>query len=213
MSTTIISVEGGIGCGKSTALGLISTEGARIIPEPLDDWRPLLQRFYQNDARWAFTLQTQVLASYAGLNMTSHDLIITERSPYSGLAVFASLLLQSGALTEVEMQLLLLLARLLPTWAPHAMVYIYTPAHLCASRINVRGRTEEDGVPLSYLLQLEQQHTAALSYAALTIPVFVVDGTQPPAVMAQLISAVASHVTTARQQNTLLPGYHRICSL
>ena len=215
MSPIIVSVEGGIGCGKSTALALIPGALARVVPEPVEAWLPLLQRFYHDNARWAFTLQAHVLASFAALDMSGPGhLIITERSPYSGLAIFAMLLLNSGALDQIELQLLIMLARLMRVWAPDAAVYVYTPAEVCATRIRQRGRVEERDIPLSYLTQLEHQHTAAMTYMSRSNPVFIVDGTQPADVVADIVSAVSHHVATIKRQGGLIvPGLYRAWSL
>jgi deoxyadenosine/deoxycytidine kinase len=41
---------------------------------------------------------------------------------------------------------------------PDVILYLRTPAEVCLQRIKTRGRTEETGIPLDYLSQLEHLH-------------------------------------------------------
>jgi deoxyadenosine/deoxycytidine kinase len=41
---------------------------------------------------------------------------------------------------------------------PDAIIYLRTPAEVCLQRIFDRGREEERGIPVDYLLQLEHLH-------------------------------------------------------
>jgi deoxyadenosine/deoxycytidine kinase len=41
---------------------------------------------------------------------------------------------------------------------PDLILYLRTPAQICLDRIDHRGRSEEEGIPLDYLLQLERLH-------------------------------------------------------
>jgi deoxyadenosine/deoxycytidine kinase len=41
---------------------------------------------------------------------------------------------------------------------PDVILYLRTPAEVCLGRIKARGRGEESGITLEYLLQLERLH-------------------------------------------------------
>lgn len=188
-----------------------------VRPEPVEQWRPLLQRFYEDQRRWAFSLQAQVLASYANMMadlLLPSSLVITERSPYSSIVVFAAMLQADAVLEEVELHLLAQLAQQLGSWRPDAMVYVHTPPEICAARMAVRSRSEEAGVPLSYLYNLQQQHILALGIASMAVPVFVVDGTADEVTVA---TSVASAVRFATDANgalaNLAHGIYTACAL
>ena len=63
-------VEGNIGAGKSTFLSLAQQymQDVSIALEPLQNWQQevagssLLQQFYQEPERWAYTLETYAMA-------------------------------------------------------------------------------------------------------------------------------------------------------
>ena len=70
MMKTIFSIEGNIGSGKSTLLSLICNHvpKVKVIPEPVADWQNiskfnLLDQYYQEPHRWAYTFQTNAILS------------------------------------------------------------------------------------------------------------------------------------------------------
>jgi hypothetical protein len=98
-----ISVEGNIGCGKSTVIQHLQQlqedpywSNWFILPEPVADWHSLLDPFYGAPSGSttrqiaATVLQQAVLNAYALRvpNPATAPQIITERSPWSSLAVF-----------------------------------------------------------------------------------------------------------------------------
>ena len=60
----IICVDGNIAVGKSTVLDTLELEGYKVIREPVHEWSDTLKLFYEDKARWAFTLQVVILTSY-----------------------------------------------------------------------------------------------------------------------------------------------------
>ena len=72
----IHSIEGNIGSGKSTFLALIQRTFPHIhvMPEPVAEWQNiytndgdkklnLLEKYYEDPHRWAFTFQTNAILS------------------------------------------------------------------------------------------------------------------------------------------------------
>ena len=86
-------VEGNIGAGKSTFLSLLKNRlpGLTIVQEPVNNWASqrqgtsLLENFYLDPKRWAFTLETYTMIARSlelqSLTATP-GVIIMERSCY-----------------------------------------------------------------------------------------------------------------------------------
>ena len=183
-----ISVEGLIGCGKSTALrALRDALPCRVLPEPVHEWSPLLDLFYQDRRRWGFALNARVLVSYSRHRAQASGDLLSERSPYSCRHVFGQVLYNEGSLTDKEWQLFRRLHDAL-AWQPDVLVYIRTPPGLCMDRILRRARPAEAGLTVAYLRKLHFQQTAMITY----FPgrVHVVDGSADPDIVAQRIAEI-----------------------
>jgi deoxyadenosine/deoxycytidine kinase len=61
-----ISICGNIGSGKSTIINRLQKSNicANIQQEPIDEMKPLLEKFYKNMDKWCFTIQMYVLHLY-----------------------------------------------------------------------------------------------------------------------------------------------------
>ena len=108
-----IYVEANIGSGKTTFLNLLE-EDYNTIKEPLDEWLKLtdgeeniLDKFYKDADRWAYTFQMETFMSriqsikkneIEGIN-------IIERSIYTDMNCFASLAHYNGHIQELEWKL------------------------------------------------------------------------------------------------------------
>ena len=109
-----MSVEGGIGVGKSTCLAALVERYAHdpavvVLFEPVDAWREhgLLQRMYANEMT-KLEFQLVALATIAGplaeaLRRPGVRLVITERSPLSSWRVFAVLNLKGADVAAFEL--------------------------------------------------------------------------------------------------------------
>ncbi len=168
----VILLEGNIAAGKST-VGRALKESAMFdfIEEPVDAWQSgfasnLLEAFYRDMKRWAFTFQTMAFLTRAktwqeGLALTNHSRVVLERSLLTDRYVFATNAYRLGAMSEVEWQVYCALWDLVVSnfdVEPDCILYYRTPAEVCQERITVRGREEESEIPLEYLRQLEALH-------------------------------------------------------
>ena len=54
-----VVIDGNIGSGKTTQLGLLEKTGYTVRREAIQDWP--LEEFYKDPARWAFLLHTSIL--------------------------------------------------------------------------------------------------------------------------------------------------------
>ena len=117
-SPCVISLDGNIGAGKSTLLEKIGTAfpHIKVVPEPVDTWtrlknkegRNLLELFYEDKRRWAYTFQNAAILSRlktlkdALSEAGPGQIIVTERSVLTDRFVFAQMLRTKGRLTRLN---------------------------------------------------------------------------------------------------------------
>jgi len=183
----MILFEGNIAAGKSTVGRRLAESGLfGFIEEPVSAWQQgfdenLLDLFYKDANRWAFTFQLAAFTTRAKtwsevLAMTNHSTVILERSIYCDRYVFAKNCYQTGLMTKTEWQLYCKLWDWLErNWCtePDKIIYTRTPAEVCAERIAERGRSEETTIPIEYLHELEVLHDEWLINNPRTV---VIDG-------------------------------------
>ena len=61
-----IVIEGNIGAGKTTQLGLLESRGWNVRREAIDQWP--LEDFYKDPKRWAFLLHMKILQTSAPIH-------------------------------------------------------------------------------------------------------------------------------------------------
>lgn len=168
----MILFEGNIGAGKSTVgQRLAESELFGFVEEPVGAWQQdfeenLLDLFYKDTNRWAFTFQLAAFTTRAKtwtevLSMIDHRNVVLERSIYCDRYVFAKNCFQSGLMKKTEWQLYCKLWDWLESnWCaePDRIMYLRTPAEVCLERIEERGRAEESTIPVEYLRDLEILH-------------------------------------------------------
>ena len=194
MNTTngrVISIEGNIGSGKSTLVEYLRehmTDNVVYVDEPVNKWdvirdvdgRTILQKFYDNPKKYAFSFQIMALVTRFNAirdAMQAHPdaIIITERSLYTDKLVFAKMLSESGEIEDVNYQIYLNLYDVFVVQCPiESIIYVKTEPTICRERITKRLRTGEEGIPITYLVNCDKYHDLMLS--ELQIPTLALDG-------------------------------------
>ncbi len=169
-----LMIEGNIGSGKSTFLKSIKKNLPHIncIPEPVNAWQSndkdenLLDLFYKDMPRWAYTFQTfafisriKTLLDYQ--KTSPHLFHAVERSVYCDRYCFAKNCFEQTMMTALEWKLYKdIFAWLVKNYAPKpaGFVYLRTEPAVSAQRISQRNRHEENNIPLSYLEALHHKH-------------------------------------------------------
>lgn len=181
----IISIEGDIGSGKSTLLKELHEKYPKLnfIDEPLDTWTSLkneagdnlLQVFYKDIPRWAYTFQNCAILSraqnirrsveewttrcFTDPTQLANNIFITERCLETDKNVFAQMLRDDGKLDGIEWDLYNRWYHMLDGSATiNGLVYVNTSPEICKERIMRRGREGEQDIPLSYLQNLDKYH-------------------------------------------------------
>ena len=177
----LISIEGNIGAGKSTILENLekhldpSLAGKILfLKEPLDIWeqfhdedgKNILQKFYANQHRYAFTFQ--VMAFITRLSLLKKaikenpevDIIIIERSLCADKNIFMNMLHDDTIVDQIEFDSY-------DKWYDEysneyrvdAVIYMDSDPEVCGLRINKRNRDGEDNIPIEYLRKCRDYHT------------------------------------------------------
>ena len=185
LSPIIISIEGNIGSGKSTILAkleeLMADTNLRIVflKEPVDMWESIkdpangeniLQKFYQDQTRYAFPFQVMAYASRLSMirqtikENPGVSVIICERSLDADKHIFAKMLHDEGKIDDVCYQIYNhFYKEYMADIALDGIVYIDADAEVCHERIEKRSRVGESGIPLEYLQKCKSYHHQWLS--------------------------------------------------
>lgn len=166
-------VEGNIGAGKSTFLRLVAQHlNAHIVYEPHQRWQQiggenLLDRFYNDTARWAYTFQTFAFITRVveqeqhRAQYSAEPFHVLERSVFSDRFCFARNCHELGFMSSLEWRLYQEWFEWLVyeyTTVPSAFIYLRTDPHVCFDRIKKRNRSEEREVGFDYLALLHKRH-------------------------------------------------------
>ena len=189
-SPIILSLDGNIGAGKSTLLDALRTQipELTVVQEPVADWvtlkngegENLLELFYRDTARWCYTFQNcalltrlldteRILAEWKPAP-GKWPVVVTERSVLTDRYVFAEMLHREGKMDELEWSLY-------NKWFNHyaanlpvkGIIHLTTSAETAKERIQVRGRSGEEKIPMEYLHHLHDQHTHWMKTAHLPV--------------------------------------------
>uniref|UniRef100_A0A6C0HK01 Deoxynucleoside kinase domain-containing protein n=1 Tax=viral metagenome TaxID=1070528 RepID=A0A6C0HK01_9ZZZZ len=196
MQSVLISLDGNIGAGKTTLLEKFrKMKDVKVIDEPVDVWayfrngdKNLLQHFYEDTPRWAYTFQNAaILTRILHIRKTieenpGYTFYITERSVLTDKRVFAAMLSKDGLLSEMEMQLYNLWFDNFARDIPDAVLWLATDVETCAERIKMRGRPGEENISREYLQKLDDAHRAWLENAgasAQSMKVVTVESSTP----------------------------------
>src|SRR5262245_11217189 len=155
---TYIAVAGNIGCGKSTLVDFIC-RSYEVEPffEP-NATNPYLRDFYADMKRWAFHSQIYFLTHKFRIHQElerrrQKATVVQDRTIYEDAEIFAAYLHRRGSIGRRDWAVYEDLYRsILQALAPpDLMIYLKASVRTVRRRIRLRGRPEEQGIPLSYL--------------------------------------------------------------
>jgi deoxyadenosine/deoxycytidine kinase len=185
MQPIIVTLDGNIGSGKSTLLAALAVQlpDVEVVVEPVAEWmilknadgKSLLELFYEDKRRWAYTFQncailTRLRTIKEAMASTKKRVILTERSVLTDRYVFAEMLKASGDIDKLEWTLYCQWFDTFAASLPVAgIVYLTTGVATSGDRIIKRGRAGEGQIPASYLAALEVQHKAWLASTPLPV--------------------------------------------
>lgn len=152
-SNTLISIDGVVGCGKSTLADILVEEwGFELFPEPVVN-NPILEKFYYDKKRYSFPLQIFFFNKRFELiqRAAQHSKAVMDRSVY-GDFLFAKNLFHEGNMSEEEFGIYADLFKNMVSFCypPKLLVYLEISTDEAMNRIQKRGRDYEQMVERSY---------------------------------------------------------------
>jgi len=175
----LVSIEGNIGSGKSTALTELERRGYTVVREPIDQWSSTLKLFYEDPAKYSFLLQARILTELVrareavlrnSLIRHKNNVIFFERSQ-KGAKVFVEVAVMNGTMNDAEKETYYRLEETMlesREYIEKSQVHILidTPPKICCSRTVQRNRGAEQTGPLmstneqklEYLKHLHRTH-------------------------------------------------------
>jgi deoxyadenosine/deoxycytidine kinase len=161
----VIIIEGQIGVGKTTMGEILESELGIVLYRELqhEETLSLLDRFYADQARWAFTLQVHFLNERFRMIKQIHadGGGALDRSIY-GDAIFAEVLHEDGQMSPEEyVTYTTLLDNMLEhVQPPDLLVYLDCSVDTAMDRIRIRDRGLEAGIARDYLERLNNRYLA-----------------------------------------------------
>lgn len=171
----IIVIDGIIGAGKSTYLEVLQQDltalGLRIalVKEPVEKWKSsgILQRFYNDQKRWAYHFQAKAFHDRIVENIEMYekygnnvDIYILERSCFTD-NLFMDMLYDGKIIDDLELQHYKewwsLWVRIMP-YKPDLFIYLKPDIDVCMQRLSSRNRPGEENIPKAYQEALEARH-------------------------------------------------------
>lgn len=152
----IVTIDGNIGCGKSTVLNTLKTN-YEVHVEPVSDWEPFLTNMYEYNTD-AFEFQVKVWSDRCFTPYYPKDKITcVERSPHYQWHVFSVANYMNGKLNDRQMKVLSDLYKK-PCYRPDLSIYLRSDPTKCMERIHYRHRTCENKLSYDYIYHLHELH-------------------------------------------------------
>lgn len=179
---TFVSVSGCIGAGKTTAIELFKelvNNGEELhyvfFKENIDLWTNfrgsnMLDLFYKDKKKWAFTFQMFILHVYnrelnvliadaeesKRINPKMHTIIVSERSPLDQFYIFCTNLYEQGYMEKEQYHTIELYHE--NSLKPHWFLYVRVNPLLSLKRIQERNRSFENKVDEEYFRSIHDQY-------------------------------------------------------
>jgi len=158
-----IAIAGNMGVGKSSLVKFLCSH-YQLMPfyEPNEE-NPYLKDFYKDMRGWAFHSQMYFLSLKFRIhqdleNARSRVAVVQDRTIYEDAEIFAYNLYRARKISQRDFATYLALYQSIvhTLRPPDLMIYLRSSLRTLRKRIRLRGRPEEQAVPVGYLRKLNQ---------------------------------------------------------
>ena len=158
----IFTIDGNIGCGKSTVLEYLHTHYVLPIDlEPVKKWQPYLNDMYYHN-KGACEFQIRVWLDRCWIQPKQDSVLIMERSPYFQKNVFIPINKENDRLSDREVNMLNeMYDKSSQIWNPFGYIYLRSNPENCMKRIEKRSRESEESIDKKYIERLHELHESA----------------------------------------------------
>jgi deoxyadenosine/deoxycytidine kinase len=201
-----VVIDGNIGSGKTTQLGLLEKKGWTVQREPIDQWP--LDLFYKDKSRWALVLQLKILQTLRPVK--TNNPIVYERCLLSTRHVFWEYLLQHKLVTQEENDVYCTQYDK-DVWYPDVYIFLSKSPELAFEHVQKRHQVGDSAVTLEYLKDLDVLYKDMIR----NVPcrVHIVNAHQSPekihAEILSLLSVDGVHISDPPGAKMSATGSHR----
>jgi deoxyadenosine/deoxycytidine kinase len=163
-----VAIEGLIGAGKTTLTKRLAERwSGRIVLEEFED-NPFLPRFYEDQQRYAFSVELSFLAQRYHQLKRVGERSLFEAVTVADYSIGKSLVFAKVTLPPDEYALFLDLYTIMYGGLPRPdlLVYLHLPMDRVRERIRSRGRSYEQSIPVEYLERLQEGYLDHLQKSA-----------------------------------------------
>ena len=157
---TIYTIDGNIGCGKTSVLNYLHKyKNIQVDLEPIDKWKPFLDNIYLSKTGY-FNFQIKVWLDRAWIQEKDNkSIILMERSPFFIRNTFNKNDYNNNNINEDEYNVLNEMYNKTDNiWKSNLYIYLRSLPIKCLERINYRGRNNEMNITLDYLTNIHDLH-------------------------------------------------------
>jgi len=159
----IYTIDGNIGCGKTTILNYLHKhKNIQIDLEPIDKWKPFLDNVYLNKTGY-FNMQIKVWLDRAWIqDKETNSIIFMERSPYFIRNTFNKNDFINNHINEDEYNVINeMYQKTDKIWKSNFYIYLRSSPKKCLERIKLRSRDNEMNIDEDYLISIHDLHEKA----------------------------------------------------
>lgn len=159
----IYTIDGNIGCGKTTILNYLHKhKNIQVDLEPIDKWKPFLDNIYLNKTGY-FNMQIKVWLDRAWIqDKETTSIIFMERSPYFIKNTFNKNDYINSHINEDEYNVINeMYQKTDKIWKSNFYIYLRSSPKKCLERIKSRARDNEMNIDEDYLISIHDLHEEA----------------------------------------------------